>query len=236
MIQINGLKKQFGKLEVLKGIDLTLNTGNVTAIVGHNGSGKTTLIKAILGLVRADSGEISVDGTRVNGDVRYKNEIGYMPQIARFPENLTVAEILTLIKDLREQESAIDEFLYEAFDLEKEAHKPLRTLSGGTRQKVSAVIAFLFQPKILILDEPTAGLDPLSSSILQDKILEERRNGKTIILTSHIMSEIETLADELVYLQDGEIFYNGQLKNMLKSTGEKKLERAIARLIEGAAA
>lgn len=236
MIQISGLKKQFGKLEVLKGIDLTLNTGNVTAIVGHNGSGKTTLIKAILGLVRADSGEIFVDDTRVNGDVRYKSEIGYMPQIARFPENLTVAEIITLIKDLREEESTTDDFLYDAFDLAKEADKPLRTLSGGTRQKVSAVIAFLFHPKILILDEPTAGLDPLSSSILQDKILEERRNGKTIILTSHIMSEIEALADELVYLQDGEIFYNGHLKSMLRNTGEKKLERAIARLIEGAAA
>jgi Cu-processing system ATP-binding protein len=236
MIKIEGLKKRFGKLEVLKGIDLTIETGKITAIVGPNGSGKTTIIKAILGLVKPDGGELTVDGTIVNGDTGYKKLIGYMPQIARFPENLTVEEILDMVKDVRGKTENLEEELFRQFRLEPELKKPIRTLSGGTRQKVSAVIAFLFHPKILILDEPTAGLDPVSSSHLKDKILREKRNGKTFILTSHIMSEIEELADDLVFLQEGHIFYNGRLQTMIQQTGESKLERAIAHLMKGDAA
>ena len=234
MIEIQGLKKSFGKLDVLKDMDLVIEEGKVTAIVGPNGSGKTTMIKSILGLVKPDDGKLLVNGIKVNGDISYKKLIGYMPQIAKFPENLTVAEILHMVKDVRGQNETLDEELYHLFHLETELKKPVRTLSGGTRQKVSAVIAFLFQPQILILDEPTAGLDPIASSLLKDKILRERQNGKTVILTSHIMSEIQELSDHLAYIQDGKIFYNGHLLTMLNDTGESKLERAIARMMEGA--
>ncbi len=233
MIELNGLTKSFGRLDVLKGVDLRIETGSVTAILGPNGSGKTTLIKSILGLVKPDAGEIRVNGKRVNGDVAYKKLIGYMPQIARFPENLTVDEILRMVKDLRSDAGELDEALYHEFLLAKELAKPIRTLSGGTRQKVSATVAFLFRAPILILDEPTAGLDPLSSSRLKDKILREKANGRTIILTSHVMSEVQELADRLVFLQDGNIFYNGRLQSMIDNTGEVQLERAIARMMEG---
>lgn len=236
MIQIKGLKKSFGKLDVLKGIDLFIGSGKVTAIVGPNGSGKTTMIKSILGLVKPDTGELMVNRKVVNGDINYKRQIGYMPQIARFPENLTVDEILHMIKDVRAEDTDLDEELFHEFNLAEELKKPVRTLSGGTRQKVSATIAFLFKPKILILDEPTAGLDPVSSRKLKDKILREEQNGKTFVLTSHIMSEIEELADDLVFLQEGKIFYNGRLKAMIEETGEDKLESAMARLMEGDAA
>ena len=137
-----------------------------------------------------------------------------------------------MIKSLRGEHSGLDEELFEAFGLQTELQKPLRTLSGGTRQKVSATIAFLFRPSILILDEPTAGLDPLASSRLKDKILREKENGRTIVLTSHVMSEVEELADKLLYLQEGSMVYNGELREMIKQTGEKKLERAIARMME----
>ena len=209
MIEIKELSKSYGKLDVLKGVSLKIPTGSVTAILGPNGSGKTTLIKSMLGLVKPDAGSIYFDGEKINGSVEYKRKIGYMPQIARFPENLTVAEILRMVKDLRSEETDYDETLYHEFHLSRELAKPIRALSGGTRQKLSAVVAFLFRPKILFLDEPTAGLDPLSSSRLKDKILREKANGRTFVLTSHVMSEIEELADRLVFLQDGNIFYNG---------------------------
>ncbi len=232
MIKIQGLHKRFGKLEVLKGVDLTISTGKISAILGPNASGKTTLIKSLLGLVKPDAGELIVDGQPVNGDTRYKEKIGYMPQIARFPENLTVGEILAMVKDVRGRFDDLDEELFYAFHLEKELNKPIRTLSGGTRQKVSATVAFLFTPPILILDEPTAGLDPVASSRLKDKILREKANGRTIILTSHIMSEVQELADQLVFLQEGVIFYNGELEQMIRNTGETRLERAIARMMD----
>ncbi len=231
MIKINELQKSFGKLNVLRAIDLTIDDGQVYAIVGPNASGKTTLIKSILGLVKPDSGSIEVNGDHVNGDCAYRHNLGYMPQIARFPENLTVKEVLDLVRDLRGNPEQTDDELISGFKLEKEMNKALKNLSGGTRQKVSAVIAFLFKPQTLILDEPTAGLDPVSSSLLKDKIMKERAAGKTFILTSHIISEIDELADRIVFLLDGNIFYEGTKDMVHQHTNESKLERAIASMM-----
>ncbi len=233
MIEIKNLRKQFGKFQVLKGLDLNIEAGKITAIVGPNASGKTTLIKIVLGLVRRDQGTIIVKGHQLNGDWDYRRLIGYMPQIARFPENLTVKDVLFLIKDLRSGNGVLDEELFDAFNLQTEMDKPLRTLSGGTKQKVSAVISFLFQPDILILDEPTAGLDPHSSSLLKDKILKEKDAGKTIILTSHIMSEVEELADHVVFLLEGKIYYQGSVEQIKTKAKESSLERAIGRMMTG---
>ena len=231
MIQITDLKKSFGKLEVLKGIDLDIEDGKIYAIVGPNASGKTTLIKSILGLVKMDTGIIEVNGEKVNGDCGYRKHLGYMPQIARFPDNLKVREILRLVRDLRNNPEHTDDELIEIFNLQKEMDKPLKTLSGGTRQKVSAVIAFLFRPQTLILDEPTAGLDPVASSALKNKIIDECKNGKTFILTSHIMNEIEELADKIIFLLDGKIYYEGSVDMVQDHTKQKSLERAIAKLM-----
>lgn len=232
MILINDLKKSFGKLDVLKSINLEINDGSVYAIVGPNASGKTTLIKSILGLTKPDSGSITVNGMLVNGDSGYRTQLGYMPQIARFPDNLTVKEVLRLVRDLRNYPEQTDDELIPVLKLEKEMNKALKTLSGGTRQKVSAVIAFLFRPQTLILDEPTAGLDPISSSALKDKIMRERKNGKTFILTSHIISEIEELADQIIFLLDGRIHFQGSVEMIQQRMQEQKLERAIAAMME----
>lgn len=231
MIQITELKKHFGKLEVLKGINLNIENGMVYAIVGPNASGKTTLIKSILGLVKPDSGIIEIDGEPINSDCRYRQNLGYMPQIARFPDNLKVREVLRLVRDLRGNPEGTDDELTNIFKLEKEMDKALKNLSGGTRQKVSAVIAFLFRPRTIILDEPTAGLDPVSSSALKRKITQECKKGKTFILTSHIMSEIEELADRIVFLLDGSIYFQGSVDMVQQHTHESSLERAIAALI-----
>ena len=236
IIQIQQLHKRFGQLEVLKGIDLDIRRAHITAIVGHNGSGKTTLIKSILGLVRPQTGRVLFDGEVINGSAAYRDRIGYMAQSVRFPENLCAADLFSMLDDLRGREARRRGSLIERFGLDGEMHKPLRTLSGGTRQKVSAAMAFMFEPDVLVLDEPTAGLDPVSSSIFKDLVREERADGKSLVLTSHIMSEIEELADEVVFLQDGKIRYVGDVPSIRGATGEVNLERAIARLMREEAA
>ncbi len=229
MIQIEKLSKRYGRLEVLEELDLDLARGRCTAILGPNGAGKTTLVKSILGLVKPESGSIVVDGETVNGGPEYRRRIGYMPQIARYPENLTAREIIQMIRDLRGNPSNADESLVADLRVEGELDKPFRTLSGGNRQKVSAVLAFLFRPDILFLDEPTAGLDPVSSSVLKDRILKEKEAGRTIVLTSHVMSEVEELADTVVYLLDGRIHFEESVADLVGDSGEMNLERAIAR-------
>lgn len=234
MIEIKNLVKKFGKTEVLKGINLSVAAGKVTAIVGPNGSGKTTLIKSILGLVRPTSGVIEVDGENIADGFNYRNKIGYMPQIARYPENLTANELISLVKDLRNSNDLSTPQLVQAFNLSNQLEKPFKSLSGGTKQKVSAIIAFTFNPKIYFLDEPTAGLDPVSSSFFKDLVLKEKQNKKTIVLTSHIMSEVQELADEIVFLLEGEIRFKGTIDSLLKNQKETKLERAIAELMNEA--
>ena len=231
MIAITGLRKRFGAQEVLRGLDLGIARGRVTAIVGPTGAGKTTLIKTLLGLTRADAGTILFDGAPIAGRDDYRARIGYMPQIARFPENLTGADLLALVTDLRGGTVARDEELVERFELRPSLDKPLRVLSGGTRQKVNAALAFLFAPDLLVLDEPTAGLDPVSSGILKDKIAAARLAGRTVVLTSHIMSELEELSDDVAFLLDGEVRFAGPLADLTRETRQLTLERAVAEMM-----
>lgn len=232
MITLCGVTKRFGKLEVLRGVGLEIRAGRATAIVGPNAAGKTTLIKTMLGLVRPDSGQLRFDGTLLSRNPDYRDRIGYMPQAARFPDHLTGEQLLALLTSLRASApSRTDHDLLDRFALAGELAKPLRTLSGGTRQKVNAVTAFLFDPDLLILDEPTAGLDPVASGILKDKILRARDAGKTFILTSHIMSEVEELADDVVFLVDGRIRFAGPTHDLKVRMREFTLERAIAKMM-----
>lgn len=232
IVKVTNIRKTFGRLEVLKGIDMTVGHGLVTAVVGHNGSGKTTLIKTVLGLVRPEAGgNVWFDGELVTESASYRERIGYMAQSVRFPENLTALDLFSMLEDLRGRAPVEKKRLIERFGLTPELAKPLRTLSGGTRQRVSAVMAFMFRPELLILDEPTAGLDPVSSSRLKDLIIAERQKGRSFVLTSHIMSEIEELADVVIFLQDGKIRYEGDVDSLRSTTGEINLERAVARLM-----
>jgi Cu-processing system ATP-binding protein len=236
-VVVSDLRKRFGRQEVLRGLTLTIQPGRVTAVVGPNAAGKTTLIKTILGLVRADrgGGSVEVDGIPVNGSPAYRERIGYMPQAARFPEHLTGREVIRFLKDLRGRRTELDEELIERFRLEPALDKPVRTLSGGTRQKLNAVVACLFRPSLLILDEPTAGLDPVAAGVLKDKVLRAPAAGVTVLLTSHIMSEVEELAQDLIFLLEGTIAFQGTVEALLAQTGETRLERAIARRLEAGA-
>ena len=231
MIEIKGIRKSFGKLEVLKGFDFSLSQGKITAVLGPNGSGKTTLIKSILGLVLPSSGEILVNGKVISNDYMYRSEIGYLPQIARFPENLKVSEIFKLIEEVRNEKGNYNE-LIDQFDLKDFWNKKLRQLSGGTRQKVNIVLTFMFNCPLYILDEPTAGLDPIALIRLKELIIREKENGTTFLVTTHIMSLVEELADELIFLLEGKIYFKGTFAQMLNAEKEENLEKAIANILE----
>ena len=232
MIELKNIEKSFGKYQVLKDISLNIEPGKITAIVGPNGSGKTTIIKSILGLVKPDKGEILINNKSVIKEHLYRKDIGYMPQVASFPDNLTVTEVFNMISDLRKQSVNGNANLINILQLESEMNQKNKTLSGGNKQKVSACIALMFDPKIIILDEPTAGLDPVASANLKKKIIEQRDAGKTIILTSHIMTEIEELSDNILFLIEGKIVFDGTLNNLVELSGQAKLENAIAAMMD----
>lgn len=232
MIQVRGLHKRYGPLHVLRGLDLDIGPGRVTAVVGPNGAGKSTLIRILLGLVKPDAGTLTVGGKAIDGDPAYRAHIGYMPQTPRFPENLTAREVLAMLADLRKRTVADDDELLAAFQLGTQIDKRLGTLSAGTRQKVNAVIAFQFGPDLLILDEPTAGLDPVAAAVLKDRIRRERDAARTVLLSTHVMSEVEEMADDVVFLLDGSVRFVGAPSDILGQTGEPTLERGIARLMQ----
>lgn len=231
MIDIRGVTKSFSGREVLRGVDLEVQPGRVTAIVGPNGTGKTTLIKCLLGLTRVGGGNITMDGVPLTDDPAYRARIGYMPQSPRFPENLTGNELIAMLRDLRGPTATTDDTLLRAWKLDAELCKPLRVLSGGNRQKVNAVTAFLFRPDVLILDEPTAGLDPAASALLKDVIIGQREKGHTFIVTSHVMSQLEEIADDVAFMLDGTIRFMGSLRSMKEQTSERNLERAVAAMM-----
>ncbi len=230
MIEINKLHKKFGKLIVLDGLDLEIKKGGIFAVLGPNGSGKTTLIKSILGMVIPNAGEIKIRGNSVLKQWDYRNQINYLPQIANFPANLSVNELLSMVKNLRPKE-ANDKDLIEMFGLEPFLDKKLGNLSGGTKQKVNIVLTFMFDSDLIILDEPTTGLDPISLIHLKEIIQKEKEKGKTLLITTHIMSLVEEIADEIVFLLDGEIYFKGSVAQLKTQTQQTDLEHAIANLM-----
>lgn len=233
MINIQHVHKRFKKLHALSDIHVNFEKGQAISLIGPNGSGKTTLIKSILGLVKPDNGTILFDGLSIAHNVGYRNHIGYMPQIGRYPDNMKIGQLFDMIKSVRNADAkSIDEELYYKFKLDTMLDKSMRSLSGGTRQKVSAALAFLFNPDVLILDEPTAGLDPLASEILKEKIIREKKNGKLILLTSHILSDLEEVTTHIMYLQDGKLQFFKSLQELQEDTGEEKLGKAIAYLMQ----
>jgi len=233
MIQIKNFTKKYGKTTALKNVNIEFKKSECIALIGPNGSGKTTLIKSILGLVIPTEGEILFNHKSVLKEWQYRKEIGYMPQISRFPDNMKVGQLLEMMKDVRRTEHhKLDEDLIQAFNIENILNKTMSSLSGGTRQKVSACIAFLFSPQVLILDEPTAGLDPLSNEKLKQKIEKEKQKGKLILITSHVLSDLDDVVSQVVYLQESKLVFHKTIKELETSTGEQKLNRIIASIMK----
>lgn len=232
MIRIEKLTKTFGRFKALDNISLQLEKGQVVSLLGPNGSGKTTLIKSILGLTIPEKGHISIQGKPVGKDVLYRAGIGYMPQIGRYPDNMSIEQVIHMIKDVRKEQTNYDETLYFGFGLHHIRRKKMRTLSGGTRQKVSACLAFLFRPDIYILDEPTAGLDPVASELLKEKVAAESARGKLVLITSHVLSDLDGLTSHIIYLQDGRLVFHENVEYLQTLTGETKLNKVIAAVMQ----
>lgn len=232
MIKIENLSKKFGNLQALNNVSLQCNKGECIALIGPNGCGKTTLIKTILGMVVPKSGNIYFNNELVVNNVDYRKHIGYMPQIGHYPENMTIRQIIEMIKNIRQYNLPIDNELLEAYKLESLFNKKMRTLSGGTIQKVSATIAFLFNPSVLILDEPTAGLDPLASEILKEKIIKEKEKGKLILITSHLLSELDDLVSNIIFIQDGNVKFNKKISEIKAITHQPTIAKAVTQILK----
>ena len=231
MIKVKDIHKQFGQVKVLDGVSFDINRQGVVAVLGPNGSGKTTVLKTILGMVLPQSGEIFYEDQPIIGKWDYRKQIGYLPQIAQFPDNLIVSELIDMIKNIRNMPSKEEEII-ELFGVEPFLDKKLSNLSGGTKQKVNLVLTFMFDSPLYILDEPTAGLDPVSLIHLKELIQKEKSKGKTLLITTHIMSLVEELSDEIIFLLEGKIYFQGSVQELEKETGQSDLEHAIARILE----
>jgi len=232
MIQIDHLSKSYKSVHALNDLSLTFTAGQSIALTGPNGSGKSTLMRCLLGLMFPDKGNITVNNLRVDKGSEYRRFIGYMPQIVQFPENMRVRQLFKMMRDIRQHDGNYDEDLYTAFDIQGMADKYLGSLSGGMKQKVNAGLALLFNPKIIIMDEPTAGLDPLSAELLKDKLRKEKEKGKLIIISSHILSDLEEITNHVLFLMDGKVICNKSLPELIAESGTENLSRAIAKLMD----
>lgn len=227
MIKFNNISKSYGNNKVLDDVVIELVPANINSFLGPNGSGKTTLIKIFLGLVNPNNGEVLYEGKNILKDFKFKENIGYMTQIANFPENLTANDLLNLITKIRKNNPVFKDELINLFELEDSLEKKLKNLSGGTKQKVNVVVSLMFDSPIIVLDEPTVGLDPQSVYILKKFIQKEKERGKTIIMTSHIIQDVDELSDVLNILIEGKVVYSGNKAELLTVSNSTNLEEAV---------
>ncbi|MEV4110047.1 ABC transporter ATP-binding protein [Nonomuraea sp. NPDC049695] len=220
-IAISGLVKAYGPAHALDGLDLTVNTGEVHGFLGPNGAGKSTTIRVLLGMIRATSGSARLLGGDPWADaVALHRRLAYVPGDVELWPNLTGGEAIDVLGRLR---GGLDDRrrteLIERFELDPK--KKARTYSKGNRQKVALVAALSADVELLILDEPTSGLDPLMEAVFQQVVAEAKAAGRTILLSSHILSEVETLADRITIIRDGKAVESGtlaQLRHLTRTT------------------
>ncbi|MFO1519845.1 MAG: ABC transporter ATP-binding protein [bacterium] len=207
MIEIKNLSKTYKKQKVLDSVHLTIPSGHLFSLMGPNGSGKTTLLKSLLGTVIPDAGSgICINGHSTRGRDDYKAELCYMPQSPQFPFHLKVRELVELIGRLRKQKGPHRERLIDELNIGPFWNKALGELSGGMTQKVNILQCFMFEAPIYILDEPTQGLDPQVAYFLKQWIIRLHQDGKTIVFTSHVMAEVDELADRMALLVEGKLY------------------------------
>ncbi|RST19614.1 ABC transporter ATP-binding protein [Streptomyces sp. WAC05374] len=213
-ITVSGLHKSFGRTRALDGLDLTVATGEVHGFLGPNGAGKSTTIRVLLGLLRADSGAAQILGRDPWHDaVELHRRVAYVPGDVTLWRNLSGGEVIDLYGRLRGGlDKARRAELIERFELDPT--KKGRTYSKGNRQKVALVAAFASDVDVLILDEPTSGLDPLMEAVFQRCVAEERERGRTILLSSHILSEVESLCDRVSIIRNGRTVETGSLTEL----------------------
>ena len=230
-IEANGLRKRFGRATALDGLDLTVRDGEVHAFLGPNGAGKTTTIRILLGLLRKDAGEaVLLGGDPWRDATALHGRLAYVPGDVTLWPSLTGGEIIDLLARLRGGTAAGKgpdlkrrQELIERFDLDPA--KKARAYSKGNRQKVALVAAFAAESELLILDEPTSGLDPLMEEVFREYVAEHTARGATVLLSSHILSEVERLADRVTIIRDGRTASTGTLAELRSRDGGADLEK-----------
>ncbi len=226
-IQITGVVKKFGHVTALDGLDLTVRTGEVHGFLGPNGAGKSTTIRVLLGLLRADAGQATLLGADAWRDaVALHRRLAYVPGDVTLWPNLTGGQAIDLLARLRGGfDQARRDELCERFDLDPS--KKARTYSKGNRQKVALVAALASDVELLLLDEPTAGLDPLMEAVFQEIILDERKRGRTVLLSSHILAQVEKVADRVSIIRAGKIVDAGSLDDLRHLTRSTVVARTV---------
>jgi len=217
-IEIKGLTKSFGKFKALDNLSLTVKKGEVYGFLGPNGAGKSTTIRVLLGLLKSDSGSIELLGGDPWKEVAqlHKN-LAYVPGDVSLWPNLTGGEAIDILANLRDNfDEDRRKRLIKRFELDPT--KKSRTYSKGNRQKVAIIAALCSNVDLYIFDEPTSGLDPLMEAVFQDEVLKEKKAGKTVLLSSHIMSEVEALADRVSIIRSGKILQTDTLSVLRKHT------------------
>ena len=221
LVEVKGLTKRFGKFTALKNINLSVNEGEIYGFIGPNGAGKSTTIRVLLGMLKPSEGQVTIFGQDAWKDaVEIHKRVAYVSGEANLWPNLTGGEVIDLFLAMRGNgnQNRRDE-LIQLFKLDPS--KKCRTYSKGNRQKIALIAAFASEADLYILDEPTAGLDPLMERIFQELILEMKQQGKSVLLSSHILSEVEKLCDRVAIIREGEIIETGTLVEMRHLTRTK---------------
>lgn len=232
MLRVNRIVKSYGKKFRLDVENLTLESPSVITLLGPNGSGKTTFLKILLGLVNPQKGEIEYNGKSITDDFTFKNDLSYMPQAAIYPENLKVKEIIEITKALKNHTIDYDYDLYEQYKIDEILESNFSSLSQGTKQKIAASIVFMFKSPVIILDEPTAGLDPYAAELFKEKILKEKTN-KLLLFTTHIISDVTELSDRLIFLHEGRIKYDKIINEEFNNRDSKMIISEVADYFKG---
>lgn len=235
MITYTGFSKWFGHVRAVDGLNLDVRAGETLAFIGPNGSGKTTTLKAALGLVHATSGRVVVGGYDIATDGRHaRARLGYLPQRLAFPEGCTARELLRFYARMRHAWVGEVERVLSRVALDDAADRAVDVFSGGMRQRLGLAIALLGAPDALVLDEPTAALDPSGSLLLRDLLAEIRREGTTVLLSSHDLAEVASLADRIGIFVAGRLALLGPTADLVRGLGASGLEETYRRVTAAA--
>lgn len=213
VLTLDNLSKHFGKVKAADNVSIDINEGEIFGFIGPNGAGKSTTIRMIIGALNETSGDIYFKGQNIKQHRNYIEEVSYVPGDVNLWDNLTGMEVINFFMKLRGfKDKKLRDDLIEKFRLDP--GKKCKTYSKGNRQKVALISAFLSEADLLIFDEPTTGLDPLMERVFHEEVLNAKKQGKSVLLSSHILSEVEKLADRIAIIREGEIIETGKLSDL----------------------
>ncbi len=220
VIVIDKLEKSYGKLQAVRGISMSVERGEIFGFLGPNGAGKTTTIRCMLDVIRPTAGTIRVLGMDAQQDTLVLHQhIGYLPGDVRLPGQMTGRQVINYFWRLQGREPVLLDDLVTRFDVE--IKRPLKGYSKGMRQKIAIVLAFMCDPEVLILDEPASGLDPLLQRTFNEFLLEEQTRGKTIFMSSHIMSDVEKVCQRVAVIRGGALVTVEEVEKLREKAGQR---------------